>query len=156
MINSFMDSLKRKTNFTTTENGATTHKSTLNAVYDLFAFGGSYRNRTDEDCITLFKTAFEEDKELALKCLFYLRDIAEGPGERRFFRVCYRWLGNNYPSIAAQNMKLIVTKGYGRLDDLYCLIDTFVEEEMFKFLKSLIAEDIREIRKEESNHGRSK
>ena len=78
MENTFLDSLKRKTNYTLTENGAVTHKSTLNAVYDMFAFGGAYRNRSDEDCIFLFKNALEENEELALKCLFYLRDIRGG------------------------------------------------------------------------------
>ena len=46
-----MDSIKRQTNYAITENGAVAHKSTLNKVYDMFALGGAYRNRTDEDCI---------------------------------------------------------------------------------------------------------
>ena len=81
------------------------YKSTLNAVYDMFAFGGAYRNRTDEDCILLFKNALEENKELALKCLFYLRDIRCGQGERRFFRICFKWLAKEYPDIAARNLE---------------------------------------------------
>lgn len=78
MTNSFLNDLKRDTNFTTTENGAVTHVSTLNPVLDLFAMGGAYRNRSDEDCITLFKSALEADEKYALKCLFYLRDIRGG------------------------------------------------------------------------------
>ena len=42
-----MDSLVRTTNFVETENGAIAHKTTLNKVYDMFALGGAYRNRTD-------------------------------------------------------------------------------------------------------------
>lgn len=83
------------------------YKSTLNAVYDMFALGGAYRNRTDEDCILLFKNALEENEELALKCLFYLRDICCGQGERRFFRVCFKWLAKEYPDIAARNLENI-------------------------------------------------
>ena len=30
-------------------------------VYDMFTFGGAYRKRTDEDCILLFKNAYEEN-----------------------------------------------------------------------------------------------
>ena len=50
----------------------------MNPVYDMFATGGAYRRRNDEDCILLFKNAYEEDKSLALKCLFYLRDVRGG------------------------------------------------------------------------------
>lgn len=87
-MNSFINNLKKETNYTLTENNAITHKGTLDAVYDLFAMGGAYRSRSDDDCILLFKKAFEEDETLALKCLFYLRDVRGGQGERRFFRVC--------------------------------------------------------------------
>ena len=77
-MNTFMDSLVRTTNFTETENSAVAHKLSLNKVYDMFALGGAYRNRTDEDCILLFKNAIKEDETLALKCLFYLRDVRGG------------------------------------------------------------------------------
>ena len=74
-MNSFLNELKDNTNYTLTENGAVTHKTTDSKVYDMFAEGGAYRNRTKEDKITLFSQAFKEDYKLALKCLFYLRDI---------------------------------------------------------------------------------
>lgn len=139
-MNTFMDSLVRVTNFTETENGAVAHKSTLNKVYDLFALGGAYRNRTDEDCILLFKNALEENELLALKCLFYLRDIRGGQGERRFFRVNFRWLAQNYPAIARRNLANLAE--YGRYDDLYCVVDTPVEKDMFMLIKSQLEEDI--------------
>ena len=77
-MNTFMKTMKENTNYTLTENGAITHKSTLNAVYDMFAFGGAYRKRTDDECMLLFKKAYTEDPQLALKCLFYLRDCRGG------------------------------------------------------------------------------
>lgn len=76
--NSILNVLKEENNITLTENFAIARKSTLNKVYDMFALGGAYRNRTDEDCILLFKNALEEDETLALKCLFYLRDVRGG------------------------------------------------------------------------------
>ena len=81
MENTFLDSLKRETNYTLTENNGVAYKSTLDDVYDMFALGGAYRSRSDEDCILLFKNAFEENRELALKCLFYLRDIRRADKE---------------------------------------------------------------------------
>lgn len=141
MTNSFMNALKNDANFTYTENGAVTHKTTNSDVYDMFALGGAYRDRTDEDVILLFKNALEEDRLLAMKCLFYLRDVREGQGERRFFRVAFHWLANNYPEIAKKNIENIPE--YGRFDDLYCLVDTPLEKEMFKYMKSVVVGDIK-------------
>lgn len=77
-MNTFMNQMINDSNFTTTENGGITHKHTNSKVLDMFAMGGSYRNRTDADCILLFKNAFAENRDLAMKCLFYLRDIRGG------------------------------------------------------------------------------
>lgn len=143
----FMDSIKRATNFTNTENGAIAHKSTLIKVYDMFALGGAYRQRPGEDCILLFKNAFEEDQTLALKCLFYLRDIRGGQGERRFFRVCFNWLARVYPDVARRN--LINVAEYGRYDDLYCVVGTPVEKDMFELITTQLKADIASLQESE-------
>ena len=143
----FMDSLKKVTNFTTTENGATAHKSTLRKVYDMFALGGAYRQRSDEDCILLFKNALEEDEVLAIKCLFYLRDVRGGQGERRFFRVCYNWLAKYHTDIARRN--LINIAEYGRYDDLYCVINTPLEKEMFELIAAQLKADLESLKTSE-------
>ena len=140
-MNTLLNALKNKENKTYTENGAAALKSTGNAVYDLFATGAEYRTRSDSDILNLFTAAWNENPELALKCLFYLRDIRGGQGERRFFRVCMRWLAINKPDVVRKNIKNIIE--YGRFDDLYCLVDTPVEEDIFKFISHQIAEDIK-------------
>lgn len=138
-MNTFMNQLKNDTNFGRTANGALTHKTTNSAVYDMFAFGGAYRQRNEADVILLFKNALEEDTSLALKCLFYLRDCrGGGQGERRFFRICFKWLAENHTDTARRLMDFIAD--YGRWDDLiYTAIDTPLEKEMadrvFKQLK---------------------
>ena len=140
-MNSFMNNLKDTTNYTYTENGALTHKTTKSDVYDMFAVGGAYRNRTDEDCILLFKNALEENEELALKCLFYLRDIRGGQGERRFFRVCYKWLCNNHPDAAQRNLDYIAE--YGRWDDLiYIAADTQLQSYAFDLIGKQLRLDL--------------
>ena len=73
-MNTFIDALEEQYNYKFTENGALAYRSTGSKVYDLFAFGAAYRSRSEEDCILLFKEAFEEDPDLAMKCLFYIRD----------------------------------------------------------------------------------
>lgn len=140
-MNTFMNELQNATNYKLTENGSLAHSSTLSGVMDLFALGGAYRRRSDDDCVLLFKNAFEEDKLLALKTLFYLRDVRGGQGERRFFRVCYKWLANNYPDVARKNLELLPE--YGRYDDLiYATIDTPVETDMLALVKHQLALDV--------------
>ena len=140
--NTFMNGLQNATNYAVTENGALAHKTTNSAVYDMFALGGAYRKRSDEDCILLFKNALEENESLALKCLFYLRDCRGGQGERRFFRVCYKWLATKHPEIARRNFELI--SEYGRYDDIiYTLIDTPLAPDALKFIKKQLALDVQ-------------
>lgn len=141
-MNSFLNQMKKDSNITLTENGGITRKTTESKILDMFALGGAYRNRTDADVILLFKNAFEEDKLLALKCLFYLRDIRGGQGERRFFRVAFRWLCNNHPKIAKKNLNNVAE--YGRWDDLiYVTENTPVETAAFDFIKHQLAIDIK-------------
>jgi hypothetical protein len=110
----------------------------------MFALGGAYRSRSDEDCILLFKNAFDENPELAVKCLFYLRDIRGGQGERRFFRVCFNWLAKNHANIAKRN--LINIAEYGRYDDLYCVVDTPLEKDMFELISTQLKADIESLK----------
>ena len=125
-MNTFMNGLVNETNFGRTENGAVKHLTTKSAVLDMFALCGAYRHRSEEDCILAFKNAYEENPVLALKCLFYLRDCRGGQGERRFFRVCFRWLAENHEEAARRNLENV--SEYGRWDDLiYATIGTKLE-----------------------------
>lgn len=77
-MNTFLNGLKNATNYGYTENGAVKHLTTKSALLDMFALGAAYRKRSEEDCILLFKNAYNENPEYALKCLFYIRDIRGG------------------------------------------------------------------------------
>ena len=143
MENTFIKTLQKNANFGYTENGAKTRLSTEKTLYDLFAFGGAYRYRTDEDCILLFKKAFKENPFLSIKCLFYIRDITDGQGERRFFRVCYQWLIKEHPDVAIRNMEYIPTFGTWKdLFDIFC--DTSLEEAAFTLVKNQLDKDLTE------------
>ena len=140
-MNTFMNSLQNTYNYKRTENGALAHKTTNSAVYDMFAMGAAYRSRSDADCILLFKNAFEENETLALKCLFYIRDCRGGQGERRFFRVCMRWLAENYPERAAALAEYIPE--YGRYDDWFKIyFNTPVEEQVIEMMKKQLSTDM--------------
>ncbi len=141
-MNTFLNEMVRKNNITRTENGGLTRKSTESKVLDMFAVGGAYRTRSDADVILLFKKAFEENRDLAMKCLFYLRDIRGGQGERRFFRTAFRWLCNNRPDVARKN--LLNVSEYGRWDDLiYTTVGTPVEKDMIDAIKHQLALDVQ-------------
>ena len=141
-MNTFMNELENRFNYKFTENGALAHRSTGSKVYDLFAFGGAYRSRSKEDCILLFKNAIEEDADLTLKCLFYLRDCRGGQGERRFFRICYKWLAEHYIGAARKNLKLI--PNFGRWDDLFVLLNTPLEKEVYELIQSQLILDMKD------------
>lgn len=142
MANTFMNAMKSQNNYKRTENGAIAKKSTMSKLYDLFALGGAYRTRTESDCVLLFKEAYMESPRYAMKCLTYLRDIVAGQGERRFFRVCLRWLGNNYPDAARQNLREWVDGNFIRWDDLFVLFDTPVEREAMALIRHQLTRDM--------------
>ena len=77
-MNQLLNGLKNQSNFTLTENGAITHKTSKSMLLDMFAMGAAMRNRSDNDVICMFKNAYEENPEYALKCLFYIRDVRGG------------------------------------------------------------------------------
>ena len=142
-MNNFMNGMKQATNFDYTANGGLQHNHLINAVYEMYAKCGAYRQRSDEDCIFAFKQAFDEDEEFAMKCLFYLRDILEGAGERRFFRVCYHWLATKYPDAARRNLKYIPE--FGRWDDIFSLVGTPLEKDAFALAKHQLAMDAKDV-----------
>ncbi len=141
MSNGFIDGLREMNNVTYTENGAISLRSTLDAVYDLFALGAAFRQRSEEDIILLFKRAYREDPELAMKCLFYIRDVREGQGERRFFRVCMNWLAKSDDREAAKRNLQYVSE-FGRWDDLYCFVDTPLQNDALEIMRQQIALDM--------------
>lgn len=75
------------TNVTTTDNGALTLKSSTDKLVDLFFIAGASRNIPEKDITNLFDEAYASDNILAMKLLFWSRDIRGGIGERRFFNI---------------------------------------------------------------------
>lgn len=140
-MNKFMNGLKDATNLTFTENGAITHKTTKSDLLDMFALGASMRKRSDEDVLLMFQKAYRENPLYALKCLFYIRDVRGGQGERRFFRVCMKWLANNESEVVIRNLKNVPE--FGRWDDLYVFDGTAIEDEAYTLIKEQLALDVQ-------------
>lgn len=141
-MNSVLNAMQEQANYKATENGGVALKSTRSAVLDMFALCAAYRTRSENDCILMFKNALEENAELAMKCLFYIADCRGGQGERRFFRVCYKWLANKYPEIAKKNLELIPF--YRRWDDvIYSCVGTPLEADALAFIKKQLILDMQ-------------
>ena len=117
-----LEYLKKEAGRTYTENGALTHASTHSHCLDLFATVGALREQSEEVIRTRFVRAFTEDPDLAMKLLFFARDVRGGLGERRVFRICLQWLANNAPHTVRKNIPYIAE--YGRWDDLLSLLGT--------------------------------
>ncbi len=126
-------------NLAFTENGAVAFASTKSAVLDFFASGGALRSRDENNIWPLFARAFDEDPLLATRALFYFRDIRGGQGERGTFRVLLNWLAENHPNVIRANLRNIAE--YGRWDDLYVLVGTPVERDMFAVIDVQLAHD---------------
>ena len=141
MSNYFASALKNTANHKYTENGAIAKSSTGSYLYDLFALGGAYRQRSEEDCVLLFQRAYQENPTYALKCLFYLRDVRGGQGERRFFRTCLKWLANYDKQAVLRNLDQIAE--FGRWDDLYSLVGTPCEHEALYAIGKQLATDYK-------------
>ena len=140
-MNTFMNGLKTATNYTLTENGGITHKTTKSDLLDMFAMGAAMRKRSDADVILMFRKAFAENPVYALKCLFYIRDVRGGQGERRFFRVAMKDLATYNTDTARRNLEHIPF--YGRWDDLYIFVGTPLEADAFALIKKQLALDVQ-------------
>jgi len=103
-----------------TENGAVGYRSSGSALVDLNYAVSSLRNASKEDIEMLFHKAYLENKEYALKWLFFARDVRGGLGERRLFRIIYRYLSELDRVAFIRNLHLIAE--YGRWDDVVSLL----------------------------------
>ena len=131
--------LKQEANKTVTENGAVTNVTTESDCLDLFATIGALRHASDSEIEARFIRAFSENRDIAMKLLFFARDIRGGLGERRVFRVILGWLAENEPNTVLKNLQYVAE--YGRYDDLLCLMGTPCERQMLDVLKAQFDKD---------------
>jgi len=122
-----------------TANGAVTHESSGDALVDMFALAGAFRSKAlsdDSSVIELFKEALEQDKIIALKILFWARDIRGGAGERRFFQICWNWFSNNFREDAIQLLPLLPF--YGRWKDVWESTSDSMDEQVIALVSEAL------------------
>jgi hypothetical protein len=95
-----------------TNNGAVTHSTAGIFCLDLFFIAGASRFMSEQDILKAFIRAYREDKNTALKILFWARDARGGAGEKRFFQVIMKQLSVSEPEVYEQLAIYIPTFGY--------------------------------------------
>ena len=139
--------IEQEANKTATENGAATHLTTGSDCLDLFATVGALRRESEDEIVVRFLRAFAENRDVAMKLLFFARDIRGGLGERRVFRVILHWLAEHEPASVRKNLAHVAE--YGRFDDLLCLMGTPCEGEMLSLVQAQLGADLAAMKKGE-------
>jgi len=118
MINAIQKEIKNqeKNELMRSENGAFMFKTSGQNLLDMNFRVASYRGASENKILSDWKKAFADDPELAVKWLFYVRDVREGLGERDTFRKIANYLSGTEDRF----VKLInQIPEFGRWDDLF-------------------------------------
>lgn len=139
-MNKLSNTLNNEYNYSMTENGAIGYRTSGKELLDLNFAVASLRHMSESDIVNKFMRAFYENKLLAMKWLFFARDVREGLGERRLFRVVMEHIANEEPNMVSALIKLVPE--YGRYDDLWCLLDNDkLAPHIFHFIAEQINDD---------------
>ncbi len=136
----FAEALKEEALWIRTENGAMAKRTSGEACLDLFSTIGSLRETEELRIQRLAEEAYQENPLMAAKIIFYGRDIREGLGERQTFRYLLAYMAKKHPEALLNNLKYIGY--YGRYDDLYALVGTPLEDQMWQTMKEQFELDV--------------
>ena len=139
-LTSMKDTLLEEHNLSRTENGAFGYRTTGKELLDLNFAVSSLRREMPQEIQNRFWKAYYEAPVLAVKWLFFARDIRGGMGERRLFRVLLSVLANEKPEIARPLLPLVPE--YGRWDDLWSLLGTPLHQDVLNLVSTQWKEDL--------------
>lgn len=125
----FIDALQQRDTYT--ENGAITNSTSLSKCLDYFFVAGNPRDYTNA-----FTEAFRENPTIALKILFWSRDIRMGAGARKTFDMIIPAIQENAPRIFSNIYKSIPEMGYWK--DVFKLKPT---PELVKYVFETLQEE---------------
>lgn len=124
------------TNLKRTENGALQYSTTGKALLDIHYQLASLRSKDEKIIINMYRKAFLENPNLAIRWLFYACDIREGAGERRIFQVIVKDMIQNGGDYIVVNMVPLIPE-YSRWDMLYTLLEV-TNGKVYSVVKALI------------------
>lgn len=131
--------IQANANKTYTENGDKAYLTTLNANLDFFALASSLRNNGYtrlKELKELLDKATVEDLNLAIKNIFFLRDVRNGNKERDLGRFALTYLSNNRPKTFNKIIEFIPV--IGRFDDLTYVLSVTKQESVKKEIAHFI------------------
>ena len=135
-MNALQNTVQEKDKTSYTENGMPGYASTQHPLADFFFKVASYRICSEDVIIRDFDKilASATDAPYALRLLFYIRDVRNGLGERRLFRVCFKHLLEAMPRLWENKSLLKMIPEYGRWDDLFVLLDTGTSKRIYNYI----------------------
>ena len=143
-MNQFIPNLKTtlENQYHLTENGAIGYRTTGKNLLDLNFAVASLRNATENEILQKFIKAYYEDPKLAIKWLFFARDVRQGLGERRFFRTVFTYLVENQKGLPLAELMMLIPE-YGRFDDLWILLETSQRDALIAQIESQLNTDMK-------------
>jgi hypothetical protein len=120
-----------------------TNSTSLNACVDFFFMAGALRKEDNTNRILgIFSKAYNEDRETAIKLLFWLRDARSGAGEKKTFLTCFKYLLEKEKDTAIKLIDVIPEFGYYK--DLSKLFDEINNDDFKKGIVDKFSKDINQ------------
>ena len=132
-----IDELKCNSTILNTK-GSKYYVSTYNSNLDVFTMLTRYAS--ESEIIRLFNNALNENTILALSNLLYILDIRNGKGERRLFKIIFKYLCLNHKDLALQVLPYI--SKLGRYDYILVGLDTPINNEVISLIKEQLNDDL--------------
>ncbi len=138
-----MNEQENENNYTLTDKGALTLKSSLNKLVDLFYMT---TRKADKNYLEqLFAQSLQESDLLTAKMIAYVRDIRGGKGERDLGKMFLVQLALMRPDIFEKNLKHYIHE-YGRWDDGLNLMDIATAQPLYlNLMKEQLEKDLIEL-----------
>lgn len=151
-MSEFMKSLKavidESANTCITENGAVAYNTTGKKLLDLNFRVSSLRLMTENEKRDLLTAAYNENKRLFIKWLFFVGDVREGCGERELFKIGLNVVADDNPEAVIALLKLIPE--YTRWDNLVAFIDNAsLEADVMQVIRDQLNRDMEALKKGE-------
>jgi len=111
------------------------------AILNFLRASKGLRNKSESEILNAFIPTLKQNRLLAMKSLFFIRDKVSGLGERRVFKIIINYLAINESEFLEPYLLLI--NKYGRWDDYYALFYTPLENEVINIFKKQISMDLQ-------------